>query len=59
MSDRAVISDSFHSNNRCILHGNGEESGEDSLDRRPFLMEFFESLTSIVDAFADARGQAN
>jgi len=55
----ALVQGVVHSDNRCVLHSNREESRENSLDRRPFFIEFFESLTYIVDAFADARSQAN
>jgi hypothetical protein len=47
------------SDNRRILHGNGKESGKDPFYGGSFVMKLFESFGSVVDLFADARGQTN
>jgi hypothetical protein len=42
-----------------ILHRNGKEPGEDPFHGGSFVMKLFEGWGSVVDLFADARGQTD
>lgn len=59
MSNGTIVLDCQPSNDRRILHSNGEKPGEDSFHSGTFLKKFFKSFASIVDLFADAWGQTD
>jgi len=59
MSNGTIVLDSQPSDDGRILHRNGKEPGEDSFYGGSFVMKLFESFGSVVDLFADARGQTD
>lgn len=59
MSNSAVIPSGIYSDHGWVLHGDGEQSREDSLHRGSLFMEFFEGPTSVVDLLSDAGGETN
>lgn len=59
MRDSAIVTNSFYADNRDILHGDGQESGEDPLHRCAFVLKPLEGLASVIDLLANAWGQAD
>lgn len=59
MSNGAIVLYGQFPDDRRILHCNGKEPGEDPFYGGSFVMKLFESFGSIVDLFADARGQTD
>ena len=59
MSNGAIVLYRQLPDDRRILHRNGKEPGEDPFYGGSFVMKLFERFGSVVDLFADARGQTD